>query len=280
MPRLTFSSPAKINLFLRILGKRPDGYHELASLFQAIDLCDVLHFERAEEDLLTCTDPTLPTDSSNLVLKAAELYRRKTGLKQGFRIHLEKHIPHQAGLGGGSGNAATTLWALNSLCGSIASLQDLTTWSAEIGSDISFFFSQGTAYCTGRGEKLQVMPPVSVPPLWIVKPQEGTSTPAVYKNLDLSSLDHRDPLVALNSFYTPDPHYFNDLEAAACHVLPALASLKDRLLQGGFQEAFLAGSGSSFICIGEATPPAIPGCSTFQVKPLQRQSLNQWYEKA
>src|SRR5262249_13981075 len=107
---LTLLSPAKINLFLRILGKRPDGYHELASLFQAIDLADTIHFSLSDADHLTCTDPAIPVDRSNLIWKSVNLFRRKTGLNFHLKIHLEKKIPHQAGLGGGSSNAATTLW--------------------------------------------------------------------------------------------------------------------------------------------------------------------------
>ena len=228
MPKVILESPAKVNLFLRILGKRADGYHELASLFQAVTLFDTLHMELADQDSMTCSDPTLPTDGTNLVLKAADLFRRKTGSKQGLKVHLEKRIPHQAGLGGGSSDAATTLWGLNLLRGSVVSLQDLATWSAEIGSDVPFFFSEGTAYCTGKGEILQSQPPVAVPSLWIVKPVGGTSTPAVYKNLDLTHLTQRDPLIALESFYTQDPHYFNDLETAVLIVMPELDLLKKK----------------------------------------------------
>src|ERR1700733_15970617 len=112
---LTLLSPAKLNLFLRIVRRRPDGYHDLASLFQTVSLADTLHFSLSERDQLTCTDPALLTDHTNLVLKAVDLFRKKTGLSFGLKIHLEKHIPYQSGLGGGSSNAATTLWALNQL---------------------------------------------------------------------------------------------------------------------------------------------------------------------
>src|SRR5258708_7003588 len=95
---LPLFSPAKINLFLHIVDRRPDGYHNLASLFQAIDLYDQIDLTLSDRDQLTCSDPNLPTDSSNLICKAAELFRRKTGLKFCFKAHLEKHIPAQAGL--------------------------------------------------------------------------------------------------------------------------------------------------------------------------------------
>ncbi len=143
---LTLNSPAKVNLFLRILRRRSDGYHDLASLFQAISLYDTIHFALSDHDELTCDKPGIPTDSTNLILKAADLFRRKTGLKFGLKAHLEKRIPHEAGLGGGSSNAATTLWALNQLHGQPASPDELIAWSGEIGSDITFFLSHGTAY--------------------------------------------------------------------------------------------------------------------------------------
>src|SRR5207245_2445437 len=97
----TFKSPAKINLFLRILNRRDDRYHNLASLLQTIDLCDIMHVSLAKEDKLTCSDPKLPTDASNLILKAAHLFRRKTNRKIHIDVHLEKRIPYEAGLGGG-----------------------------------------------------------------------------------------------------------------------------------------------------------------------------------
>jgi len=153
---LELASPCKINLFLRILRKREDGYHELASMFQAISLHDDLSFtvlpDDAEEDQLECEDPNVPLDRSNLVLKAIDVFRKRTGRTEKFRVKLNKQVPVQAGLGGGSANAATALWGVNQLCGKIATNEELADFGAEIGSDISFFFSLGTAYCTGRGE--------------------------------------------------------------------------------------------------------------------------------
>ena len=187
-------SPAKINLFLRILRRRCDGYHELASLFQAIDLGDWLTFTLAEADQFTCSDATLSCDSSNLVSKAVALFRLKSGLQFNIKIHLEKKIPVQAGLGGGSSNAATTLWALNALHNHPFTLQELQSWSSEIGSDIPFFFSQGTAYCTGRGEVVRNLPPLTMQqPLSLYKPPEGISTPALYQALQLAHCAPLDP---------------------------------------------------------------------------------------
>jgi 4-diphosphocytidyl-2-C-methyl-D-erythritol kinase len=216
-------SPAKLNLFLRILRKCSDGYHELASLFQAVDLFDTLDFALDEKDQLSCSDAAIPIDSTNLILKAATLFRCKTGLQFGLRVHLDKKIPHQAGLGGGSSNAATTLWALNQLLGQSIPTKELIQWAGEIGSDVPFFLSQGTAYCTGRGERVRPLAPLQNQHFWIVKPPQGTSTPAVYGKLDLKKLPQRDPELYLKAFLTGRPDYFNDLEQAACLVTPEIA---------------------------------------------------------
>ncbi|GJP52162.1 hypothetical protein CLOM_g11259 [Closterium sp. NIES-68] len=160
---LTLFSPSKVNVFLRITRKRPDGYHELASLFHAISLGDTLKFSFSpsnSRDALTTNAPGVPLDSSNLVIKALDLFRRKTGIQKYFWVHLDKKVPTGAGLGGGSGNAATALWAANRMCGDVASEAELLEWSADIGSDISFFFSQGAAYCTGRGEIVEDVTPI------------------------------------------------------------------------------------------------------------------------
>jgi 4-diphosphocytidyl-2-C-methyl-D-erythritol kinase len=151
---LNLFSPAKINIFLRIVRRREDGFHDLASLFHVIDLGDDMTFSLlpagSTSDQLTCNFPDVPTDESNLVIKALNLFRRKTGATEHFNVDLFKRVPHGAGMGGGSGNAATTLWAANEMCGRPATAEQLLEWSGEIGSDISVFFSSGAAYCTGR----------------------------------------------------------------------------------------------------------------------------------
>lgn len=250
---LTLFSPAKINLFLRIVGRRSDGYHDLASLFQTISLGDTLHFALAGDDRLTCTDPSLPTDGRNLVIKATQLFRQKTGFSFGLQTHLEKRIPSQAGLGGGSSNAATTLWALNALHGYPVAVADLQAWSSELGSDIPFFFSYGIAYCTGRGECVENLSPLPVQKVTIVKPDQGLSTPAVYARFRSLELP-RHPTVPqedLDSFLSPRPRYINDLEQAAFIESPSLAELKRTLLASGFTTVLMSGSGSAFFCLGE-----------------------------
>ncbi len=274
---LKLISPAKINLFLRIIRRRPDGYHDLASLFQAVSLHDTIDFSLSDKDELTCNKPQIPTDNTNLILKAAHLFRRKTGLQFGLKAHLVKRIPHEAGLGGGSSNAATTLWALNELHHQPATLDELIAWSGEIGSDITFFLSQGTAFCTGRGEIMQSLGPLPMQNLWIAKPQEGLSTPAVFKSLDLSSIAQRDPQGVLESFYQGKCEYFNDLEETAFCLQPNLKSIKMKLLESGFEKVIMTGSGTAFFCIGMCNQkPLIEGVEFHPVNFIRRQA-HQWF---
>lgn len=248
---LSLYSPAKINLFLRVLGKRGDGYHELASLFQTVSLCDCLRFELCAKDELICSDPALPLDESNLILKAANRFRAYYGTPFGVRVYLEKMIPTCAGLGGGSSNAATTLWALNTLLAFPFSCAELMTLGAEIGSDVPFFFSLGTAYCRGRGEGVLNMPPVpSLRAFDIVKPDQGLSTKAIYDALKMEECSTEDPDLLLKSFYSSSPIYVNDLEAPALRLCPILSELKHAL---GAEAVFMTGSGTALVSLGRGS---------------------------
>jgi len=292
---LELFSPSKVNIFLRIIRRREDGYHDLASLFHVIDLGDQMSFELltrdATEDLLTCNMEGVPTDSSNLVIKALDLYRSKTGTNQHFRVHLEKTVPHGAGLGGGSANAATALFAANSMNGMSVSEEELLKWGGEIGSDISVFFSKGAAYCTGRGEIVEdVQPPLPLDmPILLVKPPIGLSTPQIFKALDLDRRSTADPLdllkgLADGSACTPQL-CVNDLEQPAFDTLPELLALKERLIQEGgdnYSVVFMTGSGSTIVAIGDDTPPAFlsePDYKDMFVAPtrLITRERDEWY---
>mgnify|MGYP001389822669 CR=1 FL=1 len=263
---LSLFSPAKINLFLRIIKKRDDGFHELASLFQAIDLGDVLSFEKLgdkDEDVLECETEGMPLDSTNLVLRAVALLREKCPDKiPGFRILLEKQTPMQAGLGGGSSNAAAALYGVNELCGRPASQEQLIEWSGALGSDITFFLGPtGSAYCTGRGEILEPVDalPTTYKHLFVIKPYRGLSTPLVFKTLAASEYStlrrDADPRTLLESFgdgsrAAPLSDYVNDLEPPAFECEPVLAQIKDRLLDKyGFHAAMMSGSGTSLFAV-------------------------------
>lgn len=273
---LTLFSPAKINLFLRIGAKRPDGYHNLSSLFQTVSLGDTLTIELHAHDQLTCTDPELPTDTSNLVLKATELFRQKTGLNLFFKLHLLKRVPTQAGLGGGSSNAATTLWGCNLLAKTDLSVQTLQQWGAELGSDVPFFFSQGTAHCTGRGEFVAPVPPLPSRPLWIIKPPYGLSTREVYQRYEPTAIvteqSAKDELMHFLAGTLPP---FNDLEAPAFELKSELENLKKRLMEMGFETVLMSGSGSAFFCLGHGKPSMVTVAAT-QATFINR-AADQWY---
>ncbi len=227
-PHLTLFSPAKLNLFLRILGRRSDGYHELASLFHTISFGDTLAFSLSSSDQLTCTDPALSCGSDNLITRAVELYRKRSGRSFGVTIQLEKRIPMQAGLGGGSSNAATTLWALNQLLGGLYPTHVLQEWSFELGADLPFFFSKGGAYCTGIGEKIRLIEDLPHKKFSLYQPSFGLETSKVYQALDLQSCSRVDPEELLESFFTKNALYHNDLEPAAFELAPELGHFKQR----------------------------------------------------
>lgn len=263
---MSIFSPSKVNLFLRIVRRRPDGYHDLASLFHVIDLGDDMKFAKSSSvtrDTLVCSDDTIPLDGSNLVIKALDLFRAKTGSKQYFWVELEKKVPHGAGLGGGSGNAATAMWAANELCGRPATEEQLLEWSGDIGSDISVFFSTGAAYCTGRGEIVEdVDPPLPLDtPMLLVKPNIGLSTPQIFKALDLDGLSKEDPLGLMERIKAEgckDEICVNDLEAPAFGELPELLELKNKLKAEGDEgvvSVFMSGSGSTIVQVGSDAVP-------------------------
>lgn len=273
---LSLRSPAKMNLFLRIVRRREDGYHELASLFQTIDLCDRLHVDLSSEDRLVCNQPHIPTDRSNLIWKSVDAFRRKTGIVQPLFIELDKVIPIEAGLGGGSSNATTMLWALNTIFKNPLSHDEMMSVAAEVGSDTAFFLSCGTAYCTGRGE---VVSPVKLPntlSCTIVKPAYGLSTPLVYRTLKAAELAPRCPDVYLKEWLNGTHNFFNDLEIPAYQIAPQLLQLKTQLLNSGYHNVILAGSGSSLCCFGPGSVPKDPSLQVFTARFLTRSS-NSWY---
>ncbi|KAL9241112.1 hypothetical protein vseg_015260 [Gypsophila vaccaria] len=264
--RLSLFSPCKVNVFLRITGKREDGFHDLASLFHVISLGDKIKFSLSPsrtKDSLSTNVPGVPLDDRNLIIKALHLFRRKTGYDKYFWVHLDKKVPTGAGLGGGSSNAATALWAANQFCGCIATEKDLQEWSGEIGSDIPFFFSRGAAYCTGKGEVVKDIFP-SIPlatPMVLIKPPEGCSTVQVYKSLRLDQTSKVDPLSLLEKISSEGISQevcINDLESPAFQVLPSLRRLKQRIIaasRGQYDAVFMSGSGSTIVGVGSPDPP-------------------------
>jgi len=186
MATITVTAPAKINLHLEVLGQRPDGFHELAMVMQTIDLVDVLELSpTADASLeLSCDQPELPTDGSNLIVKAGALLRERSGLPElGARVHLRKRIPIGAGLAGGSSNGAAALVGLNALWGLGHTPEALVAMAAELGSDMPFCLAGGCQLCFSRGEVLEPItasPPPSLGVLLVKHPQSSVSTPWAY----------------------------------------------------------------------------------------------------
>jgi 4-diphosphocytidyl-2-C-methyl-D-erythritol kinase len=255
-------SPCKINLLLNILGRRPDGFHELETVMHPVRVCDTLTFARLAHSLeLTCTDPNLKTDGVNLVYRAAAAFRERAGISDGVRIHLEKRIPMGAGLGGGSGNAATTLTALNELFGSPLEASQLHEIAASLGSDIPFFLQGRPALATGRGERvepLEFFPALRGTAFLLVHPGFGISTPWAYQQLSrfpealngkpgrakalISALESNDLSGASREFY-------NTLETPALLKFPLLALYQEFLRASGALVTLMSGSGSATFAI-------------------------------
>ncbi|KAJ8750225.1 hypothetical protein K2173_014140 [Erythroxylum novogranatense] len=296
LSRLTLFSPCKINVFLRITSKREDGYHDLASLFHVISLGDIIKFSLSpskSQDRLSANVSGVPLDDRNLIIKALNLYRKKTGIDNFFWIHLDKKVPTGAGLGGGSSNAATALWAANQFSGCLATEKELQEWSSEIGSDIPFFFSQGAAYCTGRGEIVEDIPsPLSLDiPMVLIKPPEACPTAEVYKCFRLDETSQADPLMLLEKIskhgITQDV-CVNDLEPPAFKVLPSLKRLKQRFVvagRGQYDAVFMSGSGSTIVGVGSPDPPQFvydedeyQDVFFSEAKFITREA-NQWYKE-
>jgi 4-diphosphocytidyl-2-C-methyl-D-erythritol kinase len=251
-------SPAKINLSLRILGKRPDGFHEIDTVMAKLPgLADEITITPAAEFSFTCSDPSLPVDGRNLVVKATTALSEKSGQPLPFHIHLEKRIPHGAGLGGGSSNAATTLLALNGQLDSPLSADELHALAAALGSDAPFFLYAGAARCTGRGEIITAAPAPPSHPLILFKPAFSVSTPDAYRNcLDAESL----PGIPYGLQNFAGLTLVNDLEKPVFAKHRYLAELKDWLLKRrDTKTALMSGSGSTMFAIlhPKANPEAL-----------------------
>ena len=268
---LSYNSPAKLNLFLHTIQKREDGFTEILSFFQAVDLQDTIQIQKAEKDELTCSHPSIPLDSSNTILRALDLFREKTNLSTPVHIHLEKKIPIEAGLGGGSSNAATTLWALNELFQQKLSNTTLQEWGAEIGSDVPFFFATGQALVKGRGEIIEPLHLEKFFSCWLAKPEFGLSAKEVYQALDFSKVPKRSFLENIDSM-----EYVNDLEIPAFALQPRLRKIREHLLNMGFSQVVMTGSGSTFFCLGNVTPKPIDDLSYYSVQGTQR-TFTSWY---
>ena len=248
-------SPAKINLYLRILGKRPDGYHELETLMLPLDFGDEITFRSAKSGLrLECDNPSLPTDTSNLALRAAKLLLEHCSSERGAKIALTKRTPLAAGLGGGSSNAATVLLGLRDLWGLHVDDATLHQLAAGLGSDVNFFLARGAALCHGRGEQIQPVPCNLSASVLLVNPGFGISTKWAYEHwAKAAARTASSPpevgrllrALAEDDLPAVSRCLFNSLEAPSIRKFPVLELIKESMRDGGASGAMMSGSGAT-----------------------------------
>ncbi len=260
----TLKAPAKINLFLNVLGLRDDGFHKIQSLIQKVTLYDTLTIKPAE-DLILRTDSSIST-RQNLVYKAAQLLKERCGVRKGAHIYLKKHIPISSGLGGGSSDAAAALSGLNKLWGLNLSKGELHELGLRLGSDVPFFLDGPLAFVEGRGEKITPLKMSRQLDILLVKPHISVSTAWAYNELSLQSsgLTKKDKKVDNIKFFIRGlnetglqllegrailgsmfNNFSNDLEALVVRRFPVIADIKKRLLEEGAIFSMMSGSGSA-----------------------------------
>ena len=250
---IAFKTPAKVNLGLYILGKREDGFHELETLFQMVNWCDEIKIECLGDGLdLICNQPDIPNDDGNLVIKAARLLQTRFPDRcKGARIHLKKNIPHGAGLGGGSGNAAGTLLGLNFLWGLKLKREDLILMASELGSDVPFFLFSPCAIGRSRGEILEPVNSSIKFYILMVYPGFTLSAAWVYGNLNLKLTKQKNNISILENFLLQSEFaqlgaaWINDLEPVVFQEYPEIFAIKKQILAFGAKGALLSGSGST-----------------------------------
>jgi 4-diphosphocytidyl-2-C-methyl-D-erythritol kinase len=261
-PSLSLPSFAKINWSLQILGKRPDGYHEVKTILQTISLHDDIHFEVTSDFqlALTCDSADIPTDDTNLIIRAAQALKTRYDIERGARIRLEKRIPTQAGLGGASSNAAVALLALAKLWKIDATPAAQLEIAAGLGADVPFFLMGGAAQAEGIGATVSPLADSHEFPLIVIKPNAAVLTAEAYAAVSSSALTTMNTATILSSLHKggdlsdsfPWPlrndgigHLRNDFESVIFDIDPEIGRTKEALLEAGALGALLAGSGSS-----------------------------------
>ncbi len=251
-----YTAPAKINLSLRVLGKRDDGFHKVDMVMARLDLEDELDFHNSRTTTLLCDTPGVPTDESNLVFKAVREFEKVYGRKAKQRITLTKRIPHGAGLGGGSSDAGVTLRALNEIIGTNYDDEELAAMAANLGSDVAFFLNPVLSRCTGRGEIVKPMQNLATwsSPVVLLKPQFGVATPSAYKRFAASRRMRAFPYGMQE---VDGLRLVNDLERPVFEKFPVLGFMKRWMLdKDGVRAALMSGSGSTMYALTETLEQA------------------------
>lgn len=245
------TAPAKLNLTLDVVGKRADGYHLLRTVMQSIDLADTVTVSLCEgSDILLTCDGNIPADTQNTAYRAADVFRKNAGIPaQGIAVTVEKHIPSQAGLAGGSADAAAVLLALNVLLKTNYPVETLCEWGALIGADVPFCVRGGTALCTGIGDNVSPQSPLRDCAFVIVKPEGGVSTPEAYRLLDTAvNLLHPDSDALCRALSVHDLRNVAASIGNAFEIplaLPFTETIANALCEHGALCAALTGSGSA-----------------------------------
>jgi 4-diphosphocytidyl-2-C-methyl-D-erythritol kinase len=255
---LRIVAPAKVNLVLRVVGKRPDGYHEVEMIMHSLEWGDVLHVEPAAGIHITCTDPDVPVDERNLVHRAISLLAAATG-NDGARVHIEKKIPVAAGVGGGSSDAAAVLLALNQLWNLCWPRERLAALGLALGSDVPYCVLQGPALARGRGEDLTPLPEAAPLHLVLATPRvtwPGPKTATVYRHYRPDLASGADVGAMVSALAQGDLEQIaralrNDLEQAATSIHPVIGELKAAMLRAGARGAVMSGAGATVLALVE-----------------------------
>ena len=250
MNRLTLNANAKINLGLDVIGRLPNGYHEVKMIMQSVGICDELTFEKQSSGITVTTDSgELPTDENNLIYKAAKLLLDSCERKEGVRIHLTKRIPIAAGMAGGSTDAAATLRAVNQLFDLGKTTEELMELGVKIGADVPYCILGGTALAEGIGEQLTALPPMPDCYLLVAKPDINVSTKYVYTTLDAAPiLFHPDIDGMTAAIFAGDltgitARLGNVLETVTVPAHPIISKIKEKFLELGSDGVLMSGSG-------------------------------------
>ncbi|MCF6147381.1 MAG: 4-(cytidine 5'-diphospho)-2-C-methyl-D-erythritol kinase [Candidatus Kuenenia sp.] len=249
--KIKIAAPAKINLFLEILGKRPDGYHEIETVMQKVCLYDYIYMEDNECMEFNCSNPELEKGEDNLIVKAVRLLQRESGISRGIKIFLEKNIPIGAGLGGGSSDAAATLFGVNKMWQLGYDTEKLMSFAARLGSDIPFFIGKNTAICKGRGEIIQPFPSKVKYSYVIIYPGFEVCTAIIYKNFKIAlTKNFKDVNFTLRALESGDvgllgKYLYNRLEDVVFKLYPQLEKIRQKLEKFNFCGVLLSGSGSA-----------------------------------
>lgn len=269
MNSITVKTSAKINLSLDVTGKRQDGYHNIKSVFQSIGIYDIVTVDQADKGInLTCTDLKIPCDSSNIACRAAQLFLDYAGINSGVRIHIEKHIPSQAGLGGGSSDGAAVLYAMNHIFDTKMPVSELAGIGGQISADTAFFIFGGTAFVEGIGDIIN--PVRSIPPIDIVvaKGSSGISTPEAYRKIDeLTNPVHPKTGRLLKAIdegkFIKKCKYCSNLFEQVTDNRDVF-DLKKHFYEMGAETAIMSGSGSAVFGIFSNTKQALKCCRQLQ----------------